>query len=98
MDTLGAEDCPLGSNAAGRFQARPIYPASLEYTVTHILHPGVSPDAAAFDALNPVLPRGVRVVFSPLLGGWFVVRGRANTPIGGRFDSKAAALASLRRG
>jgi len=36
-----------------------------------------------------------RVVFSPILGGWFIVRGQHRTPIGGRFESRAAALAHL---
>ena len=40
---------------------------------------------------------GVRVVYNRLLGGWYVVRGPHQTPIGGRFDSKAEALASLGR-
>jgi hypothetical protein len=31
------------------------------------------------------------------LGGWFVVRGPHQTPIGGRFPSRAAALAYLER-
>jgi hypothetical protein len=39
---------------------------------------------------------GVRVIFNRLLGGWFIVRGPHQTPIGGRFDSKAEALAHLR--
>lgn len=39
----------------------------------------------------------VRVVFNRLLNGWYIVRGPHQTPIGGRFDSKAAALAHLRR-
>lgn len=39
---------------------------------------------------------GVRVVQNKLLGGWFVVRGPHQTPIGGRFDSREAALAHIR--
>jgi hypothetical protein len=38
-----------------------------------------------------------KVVFNRLLGGWFIVRGPHQTPIGGRFDSKAEALAHLNR-
>jgi hypothetical protein len=38
-----------------------------------------------------------RVIFNRLLGGWYIVRGRHQTPIGGRFDSRAAALAHLNR-
>ena len=38
-----------------------------------------------------------RVIFNRLLGGWFIVRGRHQAPIGGRFDSRAAALAHLNR-
>lgn len=37
----------------------------------------------------------VKVVQNKLLGGWFVVRGPHQTPIGGRFDSKQEALDSL---
>jgi hypothetical protein len=38
----------------------------------------------------------VRIVFNRILGAWFIVRGPHQTPIGGRFDSRAAALAYLR--
>lgn len=38
----------------------------------------------------------VRIVFNKLLGGWFIVRGQHDTPIGGRFESKAAALEHLK--
>ena len=37
----------------------------------------------------------VKVVYSRILGGWYIVRGRHHTPIGGRFDTKDEALASL---
>jgi hypothetical protein len=40
---------------------------------------------------------GVRIVHNKLLGGWYVVRGPHQTPISGRFESKEAARASLRR-
>lgn len=40
---------------------------------------------------------GVRIVYNKLLGGWFIVRGPHQTPIGGRFDSKADAEAHLMR-
>lgn len=51
---------------------------------------------AAKIKLNPS-PRGsgVRIVHNKLLGGWYVVRGPHQTPIGGRFDSKAEAQAWL---
>jgi hypothetical protein len=39
----------------------------------------------------------VRILYSPLLGGWYIVRGPHQTPISGRFDSRAAALAHLGR-
>lgn len=39
----------------------------------------------------------VRVIYNGLLGGWFIVTGPHQTPIGGRFDSRAAALAHLNR-
>ena len=39
----------------------------------------------------------MKVIYNPLLAGWFIVRGSHQTPIGGRFDSKQAALAHLRR-
>jgi hypothetical protein len=38
-----------------------------------------------------------RIVFNSLLGGWFIVRGPHHTPIGGRFESRAAAAAHLAR-
>lgn len=38
-----------------------------------------------------------RIVRNRLLGGWFVVRGPHDTPISGRFDTRAEAQAHLRR-
>lgn len=38
----------------------------------------------------------VRIVYNKLLGGWYVVRGPHQTPLSGRFDSKAAAEAWLK--
>lgn len=46
---------------------------------------------------NP-LPAGVRIVHNRLLGGWYVVRGPHQTPLNGRFNSKAEAQAWLMRG
>lgn len=40
---------------------------------------------------------GVRVVHNRLLGGWYVVRGSADTPLSGRFNSKAEATTWLHR-
>jgi len=39
----------------------------------------------------------VRIVYNRLLGGWFIVRGPHQTPLGGRFGSKAAAQTHLQR-
>lgn len=39
----------------------------------------------------------VRIVHNKLLGGWFVVRGPHQSPLGGRFNSKAEAQAWLNR-
>jgi hypothetical protein len=38
---------------------------------------------------------GIRIVHNRLLGGWFVVRGPHQTPLGGRFDSREEAKAWL---
>lgn len=38
----------------------------------------------------------LRIVHSRILGGWFIVKGPHMTPVGGRFDSKSAALQHLR--
>ena len=38
----------------------------------------------------------LKIVHSKLLGGWFIVTGPHDTPIGGRFNTKAEALARLR--
>lgn len=38
-----------------------------------------------------------KVVYNRILGGWYVVRGPHQTPLSGRFDSKAEALAYLNR-
>lgn len=37
----------------------------------------------------------LRIIFNRLLGGWFIVRGEHQTPIGGRFDTREAALKHL---
>ena len=39
----------------------------------------------------------MKVIYNNLLGGWYIVRGAHQTPIGGRFDSKESALAHLRK-
>lgn len=39
----------------------------------------------------------MRIVFNKILNGWYIVRGRHDTPISGRFETKEAALAHLRR-
>lgn len=39
----------------------------------------------------------VRIVHNKLLRGWFVVRGPHQTPLNGRFDTKAEAVAWLAR-
>ena len=45
----------------------------------------------------PTTEPNMKVIENKLLGGWFIVRGAHQTPISGRFDSKEAALAYLRR-
>ena len=39
----------------------------------------------------------VKVVYNKLLGGWYIVRGPHHAPIGGRFATKADAVAHLNR-
>jgi hypothetical protein len=39
----------------------------------------------------------MKIVFNRLLGGWFVVRGPHQTPLTGRFGSKAEAVAWINR-
>jgi len=39
----------------------------------------------------------IRIVHNRLLGGWFIVRGAHQTPLGGRFATKAEAEAQLNR-
>ena len=39
----------------------------------------------------------LRIIYNRLLGGWFIVRGPHQTPICGRFESRAAAAAHLKR-
>lgn len=39
----------------------------------------------------------MRIVFNKILNGWYIVRGRHDTPISGRFETREAALAHLRR-
>jgi hypothetical protein len=40
----------------------------------------------------------VCIIHSRILGGWFIVRGPHQTPISGRFETRAQALAHLKRG
>jgi hypothetical protein len=37
----------------------------------------------------------VKIVNVPLLGGWYIVRGKHHTPISGRFDSRQDAANHL---
>jgi hypothetical protein len=39
----------------------------------------------------------VRIVHNKLLRGWFIVRGPHQFPIGGRYETKADAIAALAR-
>lgn len=39
----------------------------------------------------------MKIVFNKILNGWYIVRGRHQTPISGRFETKQEALAHLRR-
>ena len=43
-------------------------------------------------------PSDIRIVYNKLLGGWYVVRGPHQTPLNGRFNSKAEAQEWLRSG
>lgn len=40
----------------------------------------------------------IRIIYSRILGGYFIVRGHHQTPIGGRFDTRLEALEHLNRG
>jgi hypothetical protein len=42
-------------------------------------------------------PTTIKIVFNRLLRGWFIVHGPHQTPIGGRFDTKAEAVWWLNR-
>lgn len=46
---------------------------------------------------NPEPDTMPRIIFNRILGGWFIVRGPHQTPISGRFESRAQALAHLNR-
>ena len=39
----------------------------------------------------------IKIVYNRILGGWYVVRGAHQTPLAGRFESRAAALEYLGR-
>jgi hypothetical protein len=39
----------------------------------------------------------IKIVYNKLLRGWYVVRGPHQTPLSGRFDTKADAQAYLNR-
>ena len=56
--------------------------------------------AGALNLLATKFTKGhimVKIVFNRLLGGWYIVRGQHQTPIGGRFESKQAAQDWLAR-
>ncbi len=58
--------------------------------------------SASIDDVLPYMKRnprssGTRIIFNRLLGGWYIVHGPHQTPLGGRFDSKEEAEAHLRR-
>jgi hypothetical protein len=38
-----------------------------------------------------------KIVHSKLLGGWYIVRGKYNTPISGRFETKQDAVNYLKK-
>ena len=38
-----------------------------------------------------------KIVFNRLLNAWFIVRGKHQTPIGGRFETKQQAIEHLKR-
>jgi hypothetical protein len=38
-----------------------------------------------------------KIIFNRLLNGWFIVRGKHQTPIGGRFETKQAAIDHLNK-
>jgi hypothetical protein len=51
-------------------------------------------------ATLPAKPTGacdMKVIYNSVLAGWFIVRGAHQTPISGRFETKEAALAHLRK-
>lgn len=37
----------------------------------------------------------IRIVFNRVLNGWFIVRGKYQTPIGGKFNTRLEALNRL---
>ena len=36
-----------------------------------------------------------KIVYNKLLGGWYIVRGKYHTPLGGRFETRADAVGHL---
>ena len=46
---------------------------------------------------NPTGACDMKVIYNSVLAGWFIVRGAHQTPISGRFETKEAALAHLRK-
>ena len=57
-----------------------------------LIHPGLAVlTAKHFGAID------MNVIYNGLLGGWYIVRGAHQTPISGRFETKEAAVAHLRR-
>ena len=39
----------------------------------------------------------MKVIYNGLLGAWYIVRGAHQAPISGRFETREAAVAHLRR-
>ncbi len=91
---------PLSGQRASRYDK--MLWASKEY---HKKYPEISA-TAAYKMLDRLLANspfrnpagGIRIVHNRLLGGWYIVRGPHQTPLGGRFASKAEAQRHLDSG
>ena len=44
------------------------------------------------------MKNSVKIVYNRILRGWYVVRGFHQTPLSGRFETREAAQAYLKRG
>jgi hypothetical protein len=79
----------------GMYESLYITPSNAAMFITEAEYEARKESAQAVGSVLKNPSSGIRIVHNKLLGGWYIVRGPHQTPIGGRFDSKADAQAHI---